>query len=63
MAGVAAVSAALSLMLMALDLPLRGGAAFLVSLPMWTYAGLGIAMPWYWARRGRRRPGREYATR
>ncbi|MGH8074171.1 MAG: TMEM175 family protein [Lysobacter sp.] len=57
MAGVAAVSAALSLMLMALDLPLSGGLAPLAALPMWTYAGLGIAMPWYWARRGRRRPG------
>ena len=57
MACVAGVSAGLSVILMVLDLPLRGGAAVLVALPMRTYAGLGIAMPWYWARRGRRRSG------
>lgn len=63
MTAFAGCSVALSLVLMALDPPLQGTSGMVVALPMWLYAGLGIAMPWYWARRTRLREGLQEAAR
>lgn len=57
MAAFALASALLSIVILVLDPPLEGLPAFVASLPMWVYMGLGIAMPWYFRRQDRRRPG------
>ena len=54
LAGSALLSLGLSLLVLASGA--RGW--FVGGLPMWVYATLSIAMPWYWIRRERGRPGR-----